>query len=211
MVHVAAAHRDRWWFGVAWEGTDLVATATGANRDEAVRAVLRCIPGGVETEIVEPESTFFEATVMMLARLESGDESGKSFSLSRRISEPMRRILTVAAAIPIGYVTTYGRIAHAAESEARAVGRAMATNPLYPIVPCHRVVGADLALVGYGGKQDADALAAKLHRIATEMRGFDEEIEVPVPGGSLAVIPAERVVHAARDALGAERLQLPLF
>ncbi|MBT3272982.1 MAG: MGMT family protein, partial [Spirochaetales bacterium] len=89
--------------------------------------------------------------IKLLGELERGKEERKSYSLSPFLSGPQRRILTAAAAIPIGYVSTYGNIADAAGSEARAVGRAMATNPLYPIVPCHRVVGADMSLVGYGG------------------------------------------------------------
>ena len=74
----------------------------------------------------------------------------------------------------------------------------MATNPLYPIVPCHRVVGSDLALVGYTGRQDAAALRWKLDRLRAEARGFRGE-KVLDPGG-LRVVPVEWVMEkAARD------------
>jgi methylated-DNA-[protein]-cysteine S-methyltransferase len=54
--------------------------------------------------------------------------------------------------IPFGEVRTYGQIATEigrSTGAARAVGRAMATNPIPLIIPCHRVVGADGALTGY--------------------------------------------------------------
>jgi hypothetical protein len=82
----------------------------------------------------------------------------------------------------------------------------MATNPLYPIIPCHRVVGADLSLVGYTGSRDAPALRSKLERLRAEARGFAEARTVPTPLGSagLAIYPVERVIaKAARDGLDA--------
>ena len=88
------------------------------------------------------------------SELEAGREEHKSFSLAAEyVGEPLAGVLKVAAAIPLGYVTSYGNIAKASGAEARDVGKVMASNPLYPIVPCHRVVGADLSLVGYAGSK----------------------------------------------------------
>ncbi|MHB8659706.1 MAG: methylated-DNA--[protein]-cysteine S-methyltransferase [Solirubrobacteraceae bacterium] len=55
--------------------------------------------------------------------------------------------------IPYGATATYGEIATAIghPGGARAVGSANARNPLAVIVPCHRVIGSDGALTGYGG------------------------------------------------------------
>jgi AraC family transcriptional regulator of adaptative response/methylated-DNA-[protein]-cysteine methyltransferase len=54
-------------------------------------------------------------------------------------------------AIPSGKLTTYGRIAQqlAVENAARAVGAAIARNPIAWLVPCHRVLAADGSLHGY--------------------------------------------------------------
>src|SRR5579871_3360877 len=55
--------------------------------------------------------------------------------------------------IPYGVTASYGEIARrvGAPDAARAVGVANARNPLAVIVPCHRVIGADGTLTGYGG------------------------------------------------------------
>ena len=55
-------------------------------------------------------------------------------------------------AIPYGETRTYGQIAAqiGKPKAARAVGRANATNPIPLVIPCHRLVGADGSLRGYG-------------------------------------------------------------
>jgi methylated-DNA-[protein]-cysteine S-methyltransferase len=55
--------------------------------------------------------------------------------------------------IPYGRTTSYGAVAASigAPDAARAVGLANGRNPIAVIVPCHRVIGADGSLTGYGG------------------------------------------------------------
>lgn len=55
--------------------------------------------------------------------------------------------------IPFGEVVTYGDLARSAgyPKAARAVGRAMNQNPICLLLPCHRVIGANRSLTGYGG------------------------------------------------------------
>lgn len=72
---------------------------------------------------------------------------------------PFRRdVVDALLAIPFGATATYGGIAAAiarrrglARMSAQAVGQAVGWNPICIVVPCHRVVGAAGALVGYGG------------------------------------------------------------
>lgn len=63
------------------------------------------------------------------------------------------KALQFTAAIPAGQLATYGGIATAIgrPGSARAVGGAMHANRTPIVVPCHRVVGADGALTGFGG------------------------------------------------------------
>ena len=64
-----------------------------------------------------------------------------------------RRVYEVVRAIPSGETMTYGDVAAAVASPkaARAVGNAMARCPLFPAVPCHRVVRASDGWSGWGG------------------------------------------------------------
>ena len=58
--------------------------------------------------------------------------------------------------IPPGTTTTYGAIAREVDSPdaSRAVGMANGANPVAIIVPCHRVIGSNGTLTGYGGGLD---------------------------------------------------------
>ena len=64
-----------------------------------------------------------------------------------------RAVLEVLATIPFGETRTYGSIARAIgrPTASRAVGAANGANPVPLILPCHRVIGADGSLTGFGG------------------------------------------------------------
>jgi methylated-DNA-[protein]-cysteine S-methyltransferase len=64
-----------------------------------------------------------------------------------------RRVWNAVADIPYGETRSYGTVAAAigAPSAVRAVGAANGQNPWPIIVPCHRVIGGDGSLTGYGG------------------------------------------------------------
>jgi methylated-DNA-[protein]-cysteine S-methyltransferase len=69
------------------------------------------------------------------------------------VPEFQRAVLLAEAAIPRGWVSTYGRIARhlGVEGGARAVGNALARNPFPLIVPCHRAIRSDGRLGGNQG------------------------------------------------------------
>jgi methylated-DNA-[protein]-cysteine S-methyltransferase len=68
-------------------------------------------------------------------------------------SEFQLRVWEQLRAIPYGETISYGELARRVgdPAAARAVGLANGRNPLPVIVPCHRVIGADGALTGFGG------------------------------------------------------------
>jgi methylated-DNA-[protein]-cysteine S-methyltransferase len=70
------------------------------------------------------------------------------------------------AAIPYGETRTYAQVADAigAPGAARAVGLANGRNPIAVIIPCHRVIGADGSLTGYGGGLPRKRLLLELER-----------------------------------------------
>ena len=67
-----------------------------------------------------------------------------------------RRVWTALREIPAGQTWSYGQLAaHVGEpGAARAVGLANGSNPIGVVVPCHRVIGANGTLTGYGGGID---------------------------------------------------------
>ena len=67
-----------------------------------------------------------------------------------------RRVWEALLQIPPGETRSYGAIAKAVGSEgaSRAVGMANGANPIAIVVPCHRVIGSNGALTGYGGGLD---------------------------------------------------------
>lgn len=82
-----------------------------------------------------------------------------------------RKVLLLTSQIPFGSVLSYGELALQAGSPgaARAVGAAMAGNPIPIIIPCHRVVGSDRSLHGYAAPDGIHTKATLLqlegHRI----------------------------------------------
>ena len=74
----------------------------------------------------------------------------------RATPEFHRRVLEELNRVEYGHTTTYGTLAAqvGAPRAARAVGTVMNRNPLPIVLPCHRVVGANGSLTGYGGGLD---------------------------------------------------------
>lgn len=79
--------------------------------------------------------------------------------------------------IPYGSITTYGEIARKMAAKmgretmaARAVGGAIAHNPISIIIPCHRVVGTNKSLTGYAGGIDKKIKLLKLEGIDIQCR-----------------------------------------
>jgi O-6-methylguanine DNA methyltransferase len=83
-----------------------------------------------------------------------------------------RRVWTALRAIPAGTTASYAELARAvgAPRAVRAVGAANGANPVSIIVPCHRVIGSDGSLTGYGGGMERKAwLLAHEGRAATKV------------------------------------------
>ncbi|WP_036746785.1 methylated-DNA--[protein]-cysteine S-methyltransferase [Paenibacillus sp. UNC451MF] len=95
----------------------------------------------------------------------AGERKVFDISLDLRGTPFQIKVWEALTRIPYGQVCSYKDIGQAIQSEkaVRAVGGANNRNPVPIIVPCHRVIGADGSLVGYGG-----GLNVKIHLLQHE-------------------------------------------
>lgn len=105
----------------------------------------------IEPDDPAPESAGLRSWVGAVLEYLSGGRSGIDLPLDVLATVFQWRVWRRLQAIPVGETRTYRQLAEELEqpTASRAVGRACATNPVAPIVPCHRAVRADGGLAGY--------------------------------------------------------------
>ena len=108
--------------------------------------------------------------VAAAAQLEEYFDAGRTgfdLPLAPAGSPFQQRVWQALREIPYGTVETYGALARRLAlpaGSARAVGLANGANPLSVVVPCHRVIGADGTLTGYGGGLERKRFLLDLER-----------------------------------------------
>jgi methylated-DNA-[protein]-cysteine S-methyltransferase len=103
-----------------------------------------------------PDDGPFKEVVEQLAAYFAGERTDFELPLAPHGTEFQQRVWRALQAIPYGRTTSYGELAVEIGSPngSRAVGLANGRNPIAVIIPCHRVIGADGRLTGYGGGLD---------------------------------------------------------
>lgn len=109
--------------------------------------------GQVPAGAVERATPLLEAAAAELDEYFAGRRMTFDLPLNPAGTEFQRRVWNELLKIPYGRTCSYGRIAEAVGNPraSRSVGMANNRNPISIVVPCHRVVGADGSLTGYGG------------------------------------------------------------
>lgn len=99
----------------------------------------------------------FHEVVAQLEAYFGGDRQDFDLPLAPRGTAFQQQVWEALRGIAYGTTTTYGDLARSIGNPGavRAVGLANGRNPIPIILPCHRVVGADGSLTGYGGGLDA--------------------------------------------------------
>lgn len=118
--------------------------------------------------------------------LAHGDDDLASVALDcDGVPEFDRRVYALARAVRPGATTTYGALAALAgdAGAARAVGLAMARNPFPIVVPCHRVLGASGALVGFSAHGGLDT-KRRLLAIERAAEPSGQQVLFAAPPGS---------------------------
>jgi O-6-methylguanine DNA methyltransferase len=191
MIEVCVKNVGGVWFGVGYEGEMVYATTFAFSEAEALKSLRGSLPKGVAFQRSSRSSSFSDGVIGVIKDVYDGKDVSRSFSFCmEHLSDFARRVLDAVLLVPPGYVVSYGGVAKAVGGSSRAVGRVMATNPFAPVCPCHRVVGSDFSLVGYGGGPDV-----KLAFLRRERRGFSCRKEVPVDGKRLVLYPVEFVLR----------------
>jgi methylated-DNA-[protein]-cysteine S-methyltransferase len=95
----------------------------------------------------------FAGPVAQLREYFAGERRDFALELAPAGNDFELRVWAALREIPYGETVSYGEIARriGAPSAARAVGLANGRNPIAVVIPCHRVIGADGSLTGYGG------------------------------------------------------------
>ncbi|MGV0814869.1 methylated-DNA--[protein]-cysteine S-methyltransferase [Mycolicibacterium boenickei] len=101
----------------------------------------------------DTDDTAFPDAVEQLAAYFAGERTEFDVDLDMVGTQFQRRVWAALQTIPYGETCSYGEIARQIGSPGafRAVGLANGHNPIGIIVPCHRVIGANGSLTGYGG------------------------------------------------------------
>ncbi len=94
-----------------------------------------------------------EEAVQQLEAYFAGKLKKFSLNMCLDVTPFQKKVLTALQQIPYGETASYGEVAEKIgnPSASRAVGQANARNPIPIIIPCHRVVGSNGTLTGFGG------------------------------------------------------------
>lgn len=116
-----------------------------------------------------PSCALAERSARALAVWLDEPERPHGLPLALRGTAFQQRVWQAIAAIPCGRTQTYGELAQALGSAARAVGGACGANPFPLIVPCHRVVSRQ-GIGGFAGNTGGHQLDVKQWLLAHELR-----------------------------------------
>ncbi len=151
------------WLGTlfaAWTAQGLVALSIGSTQAAFLADLRRRFPN--RPFIPAPDNAPLLADLRALV---DGRKPPHVLPVDWDVLSPFQaQVLREAVRIPPGQTVSYGELARriGKPGAARAVGRALATNPVPLVLPCHRVVGAEGDLRGYGTGQGTETKAALL-------------------------------------------------
>jgi methylated-DNA-[protein]-cysteine S-methyltransferase len=129
------------------DSTSLTAVYLGSKHRHAP-------PVAPEWRRVEPDRDEFAEPSRQLAEYFAGERREFDLPLAPSGTAFQLRVWAALLEIPYGETTSYGALAATlglGPAGSRAVGAANGRNPISIVVPCHRVIGAGGALIGYGG------------------------------------------------------------
>ncbi|MBP3670306.1 MAG: methylated-DNA--[protein]-cysteine S-methyltransferase [Bacteroides sp.] len=127
----------------------VLGSVTFVEEDGALLAITTHRP----YEGIEQETALIKEAYRQLSEYLKGERKAFDLPLNPKGTDFQKRVWRALCDIPYGETRSYKQIAEAIGNPkaVRAVGMANNRNPITIVVPCHRVIGADGKLVGYGG------------------------------------------------------------
>ncbi len=128
------------------------------------------IKKGLNAEFIEQESDVIQAAKSQLDEYLAGNRQTFDLPILMVGSDFQKTVWEALMEVPYGATSTYLQLSQAINNEKaiRAVASANGANSLALIIPCHRIIGSDGKLVGYGG-----GLNTKQHLLNLEQQHCD--------------------------------------
>lgn len=134
------------------------------------------IKRGLNTDYLEHDDPVLDLTRQQIDEYFIGDRRTFDLPLLMVGSDFQKRVWSALMQIPYGETTSYLGLAKSinAEKAVRAVAAANGANAMSLVIPCHRVIGRDGELIGYGGGLSAKKRLLQLEQAAGQMSlGFE--------------------------------------
>lgn len=138
----------RVWIGAVDAGVRVV-TVPSSSREACIQMLARAAP----IDSIRDGGEMAEAMAAEIARYFAGELRRFTVPLDLQGTNFQRRVWAEVATVPYGETATYHEIAEriGAPRAMRAAGAANGANPAAIVIPCHRLIGSDGTLRGYGG------------------------------------------------------------
>jgi methylated-DNA-[protein]-cysteine S-methyltransferase len=180
---------DGVWYGAAIKDEKVYATLFATTEKKILRVLLESLPYNLPFQLAEKTNSYSTKLLKTLKTIFDGKDVAFNFKTAMDyMPKYTQKALKCVAMVPVGYITTYGAVAKAVGGSPRAVGNAMAFNPLALLIPCHMVVCADFSVGGYGLNGDV-----KRKILQREDRGYKEDVKLKINGATLSVFPVKRL------------------
>lgn len=152
---------------IAAEGEAVVALRFPMHRGEPAQP-------DADWTLADGDSLLREATAQMNAYF-ARERTDFDLPLHPAGTEFQQRVWAQLCRIPFGETISYGELARRVgnANASRAVGLANGRNPIAIVIPCHRVIGANGSLTGFGGGVD-------VKRVLLELEGWSGAASEPV-------------------------------
>lgn len=134
------------------------------EREGAVTA-LRFAAEAEDSLLPPPETELAKRTEAWLRAYFAGKNPAVDLPLAPAGTAFQRRVWQACCGVPYGETRSYGELARRIGCRsARAVGAALGKNPVWLLIPCHRIVGSGGGLTGYAGGLEKKAALLAIER-----------------------------------------------